>query len=145
VSVVLLVYRASRPHVAVLGRRPGEHHWVDLDRNPDATTEPGIVVLRPESGLFYANADNVSDDIADRMDDTTRAVVLDLASVPVIDVSAVDMLVELDSDLARRSITFCVARDIGQVSDVLETAGGASLPERVYPTADDAVTDLTQP
>ena len=145
VSIVLLVYRASRPHVAVLGRRPGEHHWVDLDRNPDANTEAGIVVLRPESGLFYANTDNVSADIDDHLADDTRSVVLDLASVPVVDVSAVDMLVELDHDLTRRGITLYVARDIGQVSDVLATAGGSALLERVYPTADDAVAALRRP
>ncbi|MCB1285142.1 MAG: SulP family inorganic anion transporter [Microthrixaceae bacterium] len=145
VSIVLLVYRASRPHVAVLGRRPGEHHWVDLDRNPDATTQPGIVVLRPESGLFYANADNVSADIDNHVDDTTHAVVVDLASVPVIDVSAVDMLVELDEDLTRRGLTLCIARDIGQVSDVLATAGGSALLQRLYPTADDAVAALGRP
>jgi MFS superfamily sulfate permease-like transporter len=145
VSIVLLVYRASRPHVAVLGRRPGEHHWVDLDRHPDATAEDGIVVLRPESGLFYANADNVAADVTTHLDASTRAVVLDLASVPVIDVSAVDMLVELGADLRRRDITLCVARDIGQVRDVLETAGGTELLERVYPTADDAVDVLTRP
>jgi SulP family sulfate permease len=145
VSIVLLVYRASRPHVAVLGRRPGEHHWVDLARHTDATTEEGIVVVRPESGLFYANADNVAADVAADLAPDTRAVVLDLASVPVIDVSAVDMLVELDDELRGRGITLCVARDIGQVRDVLETTGGAALLEHVYPTAHDAVRALTQP
>ena len=145
VSIVLLVYRSSRPHVAVLGRQPGEHHWVDLDRNPDATTVEHIVVPRPESGLFYANADNVADAVTDHLEPDTTAVVLDLASVPVIDVSAVDMLVELHADLQRRQVTLCVARDIGQVRDVLQTAGGADLLDRVFPTADDAVDHLTRP
>lgn len=145
VSIVLLVYRASRPHVAVLGRRAGEHHWVDLDRHPDAATEAGIVVLRPESGLFYANADNVAVAVTDHLEPDTTAVVLDLASVPVIDVSAVDMLVELHDDLRRQQITLCVARDIGQVRDVLQTAGGADLLDHVFPTADDAVNRLTRP
>lgn len=145
VSIILLVYRASRPHVAVLGRRPGEHHWVDVDRNPGATTVEHIVVLRPESGLFYANADNVATAVTNHLGPDTTAVVLDLASVPVIDVSAVDMLVELHADLQRRQVTLCVARDIGQVRDVLQTAGGTDLLDRVFPTADDAVNQLTRP
>jgi MFS superfamily sulfate permease-like transporter len=143
VSIILLVYRSSRPHVAVLGRQPGQHHWVDLDRHPDATTADGIIVLRPESGLFYANADNVSADVDTHIDQTTRAVVLDLGSVPVIDATAVDMLVELDDELRRRDIILCVARDIGQVRDVLATTGGGGLLEHVYPTADDAVRALS--
>jgi MFS superfamily sulfate permease-like transporter len=145
VSIILLVYRASRPHVAVLGRQPGEHHWVDLARHPDATTHDRIVVLRPEAGLFYANADNVALAVSAHLEVDTRAVVLDLASVPAIDVSAVDMLVELDDDLRRRGVTLCVARDIGQVRDVLETAGGTELLTRVYSTADDAVHALGEP
>lgn len=145
VSILLLVYRASRPHVAVLGRQSGEHHWVDLDRNPDATTEAGIVVVRPEAGLFYANADNVAAAISGHVDADTRAVVLDLAAVPAVDVSAVDMLVELDDDLARRGVTLCVARDIGQVRDVLDATGAAQLAERFHPSAEDAVRSLTEP
>ena len=57
VSLLLLLYRASRPHVAVLGRVPSGH-WVDLERG-DAEAQPGVVVLRVEAGLFFANADHV--------------------------------------------------------------------------------------
>jgi hypothetical protein len=55
------------------------------------------------------------------------------------------MLIELNDELQRRGVTLCVARDIGQVHDVLEATGGGELLERVYPTADDAVTALSQP
>lgn len=143
VSIVLLVYRASRPHIAVLGRRPDARDWVDLDRNPTATTEPHIVVVRPEAGLFYANTDNVAAAVSGHAESDTEAIVLDLASVPTIDVSAVDMLIELDADLGRRDVTLLVARDIGQVRDMLQSAGGAALLERVYPTAEDAVRSIT--
>jgi high affinity sulfate transporter 1 len=145
VSIVLLVYRTSRPHVAVLGRQPDGHNWVDLDRNPTATTEAGIVVVRPEAGLFYANTDNVAAAISGHVDADTHAIVLDLASVPAIDVSAVDMLVELDADLTRRGVTLAVARDIGQVRDLLESAGGAQLVTHFHPTAEDAVRAMTDP
>jgi SulP family sulfate permease len=145
VSIVLLVYRASRPHVAVLGRRAGGLDWVDLDRNPTAGTEAGIVVVRPEAGLFYANSDNVAAAVSGHVDGDTRAIVLDLASVPTIDVSAVDMLVELDADLGRREVALLVARDIGQVRDLLENAGGTELLDRVHATVDDAVRSIVGP
>lgn len=64
VSLLLLLYRTSRPNVAVLGRvRGGSHHWTDLARNPDNERVPGIAVLRVENGLFFANADYVRESI----------------------------------------------------------------------------------
>lgn len=66
-----------------------------------------------------------------------------LASVPSIDVSAFDMLIDLDDDLGRRHISLLVARDIGQVRDLLQSAGGAALLGRVYPAAEDAVRSIS--
>jgi MFS superfamily sulfate permease-like transporter len=57
---VLLLYRASRPHVAVLGRVPGsDEAYADVERRPEKETIPGIVILRVESGLFFGNAEPV--------------------------------------------------------------------------------------
>jgi len=60
-SVLLLIYRACHPHIAVLGKVPGTPgQYGDLERHPDNQQLPGIVILRVESGLFFANADAVS-------------------------------------------------------------------------------------
>ena len=59
-SLLLLLDRASKPYVAELGQIPGAgHQYNDLDRHPDNAVEPGVPVLRVESGLFFANADAV--------------------------------------------------------------------------------------
>ena len=59
-SLLLLAYRASRPYVAVLGRTPGvDHEYRDVDQHRDAHQHDDITVLRIESGLFFANAENV--------------------------------------------------------------------------------------
>src|SRR6185436_14762177 len=66
VSLLLLIYRASRPYVAVLGRPPdsdGAYH--DVDRHGDARSLDDIVVLRIESGLYFANAEGVGSRILD--------------------------------------------------------------------------------
>jgi MFS superfamily sulfate permease-like transporter len=63
ISLVLLIRRTSRPHVALLGRIPGTRRFSDHERHPDNELIPGIVVVRPESGLFYFNADHVRDTI----------------------------------------------------------------------------------
>lgn len=142
VSVVLLVYRASRPHLARLGASPIDGSWVDLDRHPDATPRPGIAVVRMEGGLIYVNADNVRQEILALVDDTTRAVVFDAQSVPAIDVTAAGMLARLQADLAARHVRFLIARDIGQVRDVLDHSDAADLSSVMHRTVRDAIASL---
>jgi MFS superfamily sulfate permease-like transporter len=144
VSFVLLLYRASRPNVAVLGRVPGAPgQWGDIGRHAENSPAPGIVVLRPESGLFFANADAIRDRVRRRaVAEGTRAIVLDAESMPVIDVTAANMLMQLADDLEQEHVQLVVARDIGQVRDLLEMAsrGGRTLP--AYPTVEAAVEAL---
>ena len=83
VSILLLLYRASRPRIAELGKIAGTEQWTDLGRHPENERVPGIVVLRPESGLFFANADAVRDAIRVRASGAT-AVVIDAETVPAI-------------------------------------------------------------
>jgi anti-anti-sigma factor len=102
---------------------------------------PGIVVLRPESGLFFANADAVRDRIRHAARPRTTGIVLDAETMPFIDVTAATMLHELVGDLEREGIRLVLARDIGQVRDLLAAseAGGVL---RAYPTIEDAVAAL---
>lgn len=138
VALLLLLYRASRPYVAELGELPGGHEFEDLRRHPEATRVAGVAVLRIESGLFFANADPVRSQIlAAARGKGVRAVVLDFESVPSLDVSAARMIDSVAADLRRDGIDLRLARVLGQVRDVLETA----LPEppSVYPTITEAL------
>jgi anti-anti-sigma factor len=147
VSLLLLLYRAWRPHVAVLGQVPGRPgHYGDLQRHPESERKPGIELLRVEGGLFFANADTVRDAVrAHAARQGTRAVVLDAETAPYIDVSAARMLVQLTGDLRRSGVELVIARDVGQVRDVLRRAeAGAALP-RAYPTVQDAVAAVAGP
>jgi MFS superfamily sulfate permease-like transporter len=142
VSLLLLLYRASRPNVAVLGRDPGgAGRWSDVQRHPDNEQLPGIVVLRPESGLFFANADTIRAAIQSHTPEGTRALVLDAETVPDIDVTAVTMLVGIAADLRDRGIELVIARDIGSVRDLLELGSGDRT-IRTYPTVRAAVAAL---
>jgi high affinity sulfate transporter 1 len=137
ISVLLLVYRASRPHVAVLGRAPGTvDQWTDVARHPENAQLPGVAVLRPEAGLFFANADRVRDEIRARAEDA-HAIVLDAESVPFVDVTAITMLAELTEDLDRRGVALVIARDMGQLRDVVRRSGETGL--RLYPTVEAAL------
>jgi sulfate permease, SulP family len=139
-SFLLLLYRASRPRVLELGRPPGGERFEDLERHPESRPVAGIVVLRIESGLFFANAESVRAQVrraAGR--EGTKTVVLDAETIPFIDVSAAEMLDELAGELKRDGVRLLLARDIGQVRDVLRKAGGDISHQRVYPTVRAAV------
>jgi sulfate permease, SulP family len=131
VSLLLLLYRASRPHVAVLGQVPGmPGQYGDVARHPENLRPPGVALLRVEAGLFFANADTVRDAVrAHAAEPGTRAVVVDAETAPFIDVSAARMLILLAGDLERAGVELAIARDVGQVRDVLRRAEtGTALP-----------------
>jgi SulP family sulfate permease len=119
-SLLLLLYRSSRPNVATLGKL-GES-WVDLARHPEAVVSKDVAVLRVESGLYFANADHVREAIT-KAGGPARAVVLDGETMPFIDVSAAQMLAEVAELLRRDNTSLYLTRDIGQVRDVLRRSG----------------------
>ena len=142
ISLLLLLYRSSRPNIAVLARSSGGL-WLDVDRHRELAADPNVLVVRVESGLYFANADHVRATIRALTTPTTRAVVIDAESAPVIDVTATDMLAQLARDLGRDRITLAVAHPIGQTRDVLhEAAGESGTVIHVYSTIDAAVADL---
>jgi len=102
ISLVLLIRRASRPHVAVLGRIPGTRRFSDGERNPENEMIPGVLIFRPESGLVYFNMDHVRDTILDRVHAEAVApklVVLDLSAAPLVDMHSAHMLASLAEEL----------------------------------------------
>jgi sulfate permease, SulP family len=88
ISLVLLIRRASRPHVALLGRIPGTRRFSDREGSPDNELIPGVLIFRPESGLVYFNMDHVRDTILDKVRAEAvppKLVVLDLSAAPRVD------------------------------------------------------------
>jgi high affinity sulfate transporter 1 len=137
VSLLLLVYRASRPVVAVLGRR-GDGTWVDVARHADAAPTEGVCVVRPQGALFFANADLIRRRIPALASAAgARAVVVDGEAVPAVDVTAAAMLTDLAQDLRQEGIALYVAHDLGTVRDLLRRAGAE--PPHAFATVDQAV------
>jgi SulP family sulfate permease len=97
-------------------------------------------VLRPGSGLFFANADAIRQAVRDHTGAGTRAIVLDAETVPTIDVTAVAMLVALAADLRDGGIEFVVARNTAGVQDLIATAEPTRI--RMFPTVQAAVDAL---
>ncbi|MEU9842108.1 SulP family inorganic anion transporter [Actinomadura sp. NPDC048032] len=140
VSLLLLLYRSSRPVISELGRLPEDGHFAALDRHTDGRRIPGVVVLRVEAGIYFANAERIRSTVRSAAGrEGATAVVIDAETVPFVDVSAVRMLDELTEELEARGVRLLLAGDVGQVRDVLRTAGARAELRHVYPTVQAAV------
>ncbi len=142
VSVLLLVYRTSQPHVAALAKTGSL--WVDTARHPELAARPDLLVVRVESGLFFGNADYIASSIEKLCTDATRLVVLDAETSPSLDVTAAEMLLDLRNTLAHRRIDFRIARSIAQFGDALGSAEAGDTPIGIYPTVAAAAADLPE-
>lgn len=120
-SMGALIWRASRPHIAVLGRIPGTEHFRNVDRY-SAETAPGLLMLRVDAGLFFGNVEAVNERIEDELaaHPDTRHLVLVLSAVNAIDTSALFALGELNTSLRQRGVLLHLAEVKGPVMDRLK-------------------------
>ena len=126
-SMGTLIWRASRPHIAVLGRIPGTEHFRNVDRYA-ATTCATVLILRVDANLFFGNVDAVNERIEDelRAHPSTRHLVLAMSAVSSIDTTALFALQELNASLRARGIHLHLAEVKGPVMDRLRAS---SLPD----------------
>jgi len=146
--VLLLVYQASRPHVSVLGRVPGvPDAYGDVGRHPNYTPVSGLLVLRLEAPMFYANASPVCDAVkrlAGSRERLPRAVVLDFGPNPQLDITTSENLEQLVKTLRGGGIDFALAdvrenvRDTARRTGLLEAIGE----DHLFHTLDEAVDAL---
>jgi high affinity sulfate transporter 1 len=127
VSILMLVMRASRPHVAFLGRIPGTNLYSDVTRHPENETVPGVIAFRPEASLLYINSDAVLASVLDRLRQLDpakiRLVVCDLSASPVVDLAGSRMLHALHGELERYGIALRIVGAHGAVRDLLRADG----------------------
>ncbi|MCP4227617.1 MAG: SulP family inorganic anion transporter [Actinomycetia bacterium] len=126
VSIAAVVWESATPRLSVMGRAPGEPALVRADRHPRARVLDGLLLVRVDENMFFANAVAISDslkELIDRADPRPITVVLDLEASTAIDVPACDSLRALAEELGEGGIVLSLARVHGPVSDMLERAG----------------------
>jgi high affinity sulfate transporter 1 len=126
ISLVQLLRRASRPHVAQLGRIPGTRRFSDRERHPDNELVPGVLLFRPESGLLYFNIEHVRDTIAGKVREEPtppRLVVLDLSAAPFVDLQSAHALGELADELKGAGVRLQAVEPRASVRDRLRLVG----------------------
>ncbi|MGC1938996.1 MAG: SulP family inorganic anion transporter, partial [Pseudolabrys sp.] len=126
ISILLLLARASRPHVALLGRVPGTNSYSDLARHPENEPLGSVIACRPEASLLYVNAGYVLETVMASVlknRSKIRAVVCDLSASPYLDLAGARILHALHDELAAQGIALQIVGARGRVRDLLRADG----------------------
>lgn len=122
-SILLHLYKSSKPHIAEVGLVPGTEHFRNILRHKVETT-PSVVNLRIDESLYFANARFLEDRIYDRVarDKGVLHVVLQCCAINEIDLSALESLETINSRLSEMDVKLHLSEVKGPVMDVLKRA-----------------------
>jgi len=139
-TVALLLRSLARPRLSVLGR-VGAHDYLSTARFPAALTVPGMLVLRPEEPLFFANAEPLLTQVRERVRATpaTKLVVLSVEESPDLDSTSLEALAELCAWLSRHGVELRLARLKDSARAALTRANFLPAAALLYASVDDAV------
>lgn len=133
-SLAVLVWRSSHPHIAVVGRVPGTEHFRNIERH-HVETLPGLIALRIDESIYFANAQLLEEKIETLIlqQPEVRFILLILSAVNQLDTTALSMLTELEKSLATRHIVLQFSEVKGPVLDRMRNMPlGERMKDRIF-------------
>jgi sulfate transporter 4 len=139
VSLLLVIYESTYPHTAVLGRLPGTTVYRNVKQYPEAERYDGIVLVRIDAPIYFANTQNVREkiqkyelmaeqELKDRggnEETGIQFVILELSPVSHVDTSALHILHDMLSNYKERGIQLCFANPSAGVMEKFISSGFA--------------------
>jgi len=146
-SLVLLIYRASRPQGSILDKVPGKHAYSDIARYPENETVPGLFIFRLNAPMFFANNAPLCERLKEMIcttDPRPRAILLDMEASSGLDISSADMLAELVAELKAQGVVLLLATVREPIRTMLWRSGVAQTigEEHIYPVIEEGVEDF---
>jgi MFS superfamily sulfate permease-like transporter len=147
-SLIALMRFLSMPQVVVLGRLRETGEYVDIDRHPDAEQFPGVLMLRVDRIWFFANADGIREhakELIRQAPQPLKAIIVNLAPVPLVDVTAIDALSQLHASTVKHATRLVLAAVRDPVRDAFTRAGllGVLGEENIFRNMQNAVESVT--
>ena len=125
-SVLMVMYRNAKPHIAVLGQLPNTNYFRNVDRFPNAIQLPDCLIIRFDSQLFFGNAlyfkEFFEDLVVNHQNPPLKGIILDASNINDIDSSGLKALAGTKEFLERSGIAFYLSGVIGPVRDKLHKA-----------------------
>ena len=143
-TFILMLWRISRPHIAVVGLVEGTQHFRNIQRHQVMTSDR-VLSLRIDENLSFLNAHTLKGYLINQLslNDKLEHVILNCSSISAIDLSAMETLEELNAELSKLHIRLHFAEVKGPVSDRLQASKLMThLSGRIYLTHFQAIQDL---
>lgn len=143
-AIVQLLFKASVPHDAVLGRMPGTRVYADTATHPQAESFPGMVIYRFDAALVFFNADHFKARarmVVEEAAQPVRYFLLDAETMPHLDTTGAASLGQVCAEFKAKSMVVAIAAAKGPVREMLERTGVAERigANRLYASVNDAV------
>ena len=141
VSILLLVKETAVPHYAVLGKLPNTHVYRDISRYPDAEQQPEVAVFRFNSRLYFGNCNFFRDKVVEVLSGQQDCIVIDASPINSCDLSALQVLEELNERVTSMRKIWAFANVKGPVRDFFNKSGFTKRcgPDHFFLSLDDAV------
>jgi SulP family sulfate permease len=126
IGLLALLVGTKYRTTSVLGKVPGEKVYRGLENCPEGETFPGLLILRFDGSLYFANAPDFADEVragVEMSDPRPRVVLVDGESINGIDATAIDTITELYDELKRSDISMRFARVRANVMEIMQRAG----------------------
>ena len=127
ISLLLLVYRISKPHVAILGRIKGTDYFKNITRfSEDVEVYDNTLILRFDAQLYFGNKDYFKKQLyqeVGKKGTKLKFVILNAEAINYIDSSAAVLLERIILELREKNIQFLIAGAIGPTRDILYSSG----------------------
>ena len=146
-SLLLLIARASKPGIRRLGRDPKADVWVDVARYSGLETVPGVLAVRMDGPLFFADANRFRDTLNELIRsnrESVRALVVDATAISQTDTDGADIVIQIAGDLRSQGIALAVAHLEHSILELWTRAGAIDAigPDRIFETVRGAVRAL---
>ncbi|BBN18491.1 sulfate transporter 1, high-affinity [Marchantia polymorpha subsp. ruderalis] len=126
ISFGKILLHVTRPHTALLGNIPGTTVYRNVIQYPNATSEPGIVIIRVDAAIYFSNSNYIrerilryvneaEDQVAETNGTPVQFVIIEMAPVMSIDTAAIHAFEELNMALKKRGIQLTISNPVGRV------------------------------
>lgn len=147
ISLLLLLSRFGRPELSEVAPLPGSDIGVALDNHPDLSTPTGMLIVRPEAPMLFANANWIRDAIMAQIEakpGSLRVVVLDLEATSDLDITALETLESVHRDVGLSGAEFWLSNVHIDVRTMLDrgSSAGMTTADRIFASVGQAVAEF---
>ena len=124
-SLTLLIFKTTRPHIAILGKVPHSRFYRNTDRFDDLEVRPDVLILRFDAQLYFANINYFSskiDEFVEQKGKGLKMIIINAESINNMDSSAVKALEDMVMEYRAQGIEFAFASVKGPVRDAMSKA-----------------------